>query len=733
VRIIRPFLASTRRLTRHGRRAAGAAFTALAVTAAVTGGVVATGTPAFAGTVSSVMVVPTPNTINSLSTYVVTFTATTALGTGDSITLVSQGNDTIYPASGADYTVNGVAPGTISQLNAQQVVLNLAAGQTITMGSTVTVHAVSVTNPTTASTAEQMTVFTSQDTIHAFSANYTIAVPATAVTAVAVTVAPLTAAVPATYTINFVSTTALAIGDTITLTAPTGTGFPTLMADYTVRGTTAIPTNPTVAPTGGGVTVTLTSPVAAAAGGAVQIVASAVGNPLAGVDTLTVATSKDAAPVASNSYNIGGVATAITALAIATTPAIAGQVSTYAVSFLATTALTTSDTITLAATGTTVFQTGTNDYTVQGLPVTGLPKQTTARNVTLKVPAAIAAGTTVHVSALGVVNPAAATYTLIASTSKDITPVTSAGYIITAATVASVPGTPVRLAGTDRFGTAIAASTAQFPTSGSAKSVVLARADEYADALVGTTLAASTDGPLLFANGGSLTAATQAEILRVLPVGSTIYLLGGLTAMPATVATTLSGLGYPTVRYAGADRYGTAIAVADALGDPTTVLLATGINFPDALSAGPAAAHLGGVVLLTDGTVMPASVSAYLTAHPGTVYAIGGPAVTADPAATALSGADRYATATVVASTLFAAPTDVGVASGTAFPDALSGGAFQARNGGPILLSDPASLSPATATYLTGAKATITHTTTFGGTAALSATVQAAVSTALGL
>jgi putative cell wall-binding protein len=291
----------------------------------------------------------------------------------------------------------------------------------------------------------------------------------------------------------------------------------------------------------------------------------------------------------------------------------------------------------------------------------------------------------------------------------------------------------VRLAGSDRFGTAIAASVVEFPTAGSAGAVVLARADDYPDALVGTALAAARNAPLLFANGGLLTPATQAEIQRVLPVGGTVYLLGGTAAIPASVATTLTSLGFVPIRYAGTDRFGTAVAVADSLSDPGTVLLATGINFPDALAAGPAAAHLHGVVLLTNGSSLTAAVTAYLAAHPGTVYAIGAPAVAADPSATAVSGADRYATATMVASSLFTAPSNVGVASGAAFPDALSGGAFQAHFGGPIVLTDPHTLPTSTSGYLTTADTTIITTSIFGGAAALSAAVETAISTALGL
>ncbi len=147
---------------------------------------------------------------------------------------------------------------------------------------------------------------------------------------------------------------------------------------------------------------------------------------------------------------------------------------------------------------------------------------------------------------------------------------------------------------------------AEYPTDGSAGAVVLARADNYPDALVGTALAAAKNAPLLFVQGGSLTKETQAGIVRVLPAHGTVYLLGGTTAIPESVATSLTNLGFTVMRYAGTDRYDTALKVAAALGSPSTVFLATGINFPDALSAGPAAANAHGVVLLTDGSTSPA-------------------------------------------------------------------------------------------------------------------------------
>ncbi len=53
-----------------------------------------------------------------------------------------------------------------------------------------------------------------------------------------------------------------------------------------------------------------------------------------------------------------------------------------------------------------------------------------------------------------------------------------------------------------------------------------------------------------------------------------------------------------------------------------------------------------------------------------------------------------------MAARFFPTPGTVGLASGTNFPDALSGGAHIARFSGPMLLTDPSTLSPQTQAYL---------------------------------
>ena len=677
--------------------------------------------------VTGVSVTPSQALAAATSNYTVGFTAVTALVVdADTITIVGP-TGTVFPAGAGAYSVNGTASNVAPTVSAGSVTFTTHVA--VPAGA-VSVVITGVTNP--AAGSKTLTVATTEDSSAATSSAYVITSAITGTPSVVTN--PNTAAALAKYTIGFTTTSAVAAGGTITIVGPSGEVFPLAAADYTINGAAV-----TVTPVGSSPNVILTTPVSLPAAGSVTVVAIGVPNPAAGGWLLTVQTSADVSPVSSAGYTIlAASGSQVTAVTASPSPATTGVSATYTVGFHVTTTVSAGGTITIVGPTGTVFPATASSYTINGTVAASATGG--AATAVLHSTNALTAPSTVTVVATGVVNPAVGVDSLTVATTPDAVPSASPFYSITAVVsgggggpTPTVPATPVRLSGSDRFGTAIAASLVEFPTAGTAGAVVLARADDYPDALVGTALAAARNAPLLFANGESLTLATQAEIQRVLPAGGTVYLLGGTAAIPASVATSLTSLGFVPVRYAGTDRFGTALAVADALGDPSTVLLATGINFPDALAAGPAAAHVHGVVLLTNGSSLTPAVTAYLAAHPGTVYAIGGPAVAADPSATALSGADRYATAAMVAGSLFTAPVNVGLASGTAFPDALSGGAFQAHFGGPIVLSDPHVLPTSTSAYLTATESTIVTTNIFGGTVALSAIVQAAIGTALGL
>jgi putative cell wall-binding protein len=217
---------------------------------------------------------------------------------------------------------------------------------------------------------------------------------------------------------------------------------------------------------------------------------------------------------------------------------------------------------------------------------------------------------------------------------------------------------------------AVAVSQFVFPA-GKAKHAVLARRDDFADALAGSSLGFGA-GPLLFTGRtGPLDPVTAAELTRVLPPGTRVYLLGGTSALPAALEGELVALGFDPIRLAGPTRQATAAAVATEVMSrvqelgfdaPRGVILATARDWPDAVTAGSLGAWFGYPILLTDPTSLtPVTSTALAALRPARLYVVGGTsavssavAVAAQAAAQAatairLAGADRDATAVVVA------------------------------------------------------------------------------------
>ncbi|WP_314149631.1 cell wall-binding repeat-containing protein, partial [uncultured Leifsonia sp.] len=159
----------------------------------------------------------------------------------------------------------------------------------------------------------------------------------------------------------------------------------------------------------------------------------------------------------------------------------------------------------------------------------------------------------------------------------------------------------------------------------------------------------------------------------------------------------------PSSRIAGADRYQTAAEVSAAAypaGGVDAVYLASGLNFPDALVAGPAAAEDGGPVLLTKQTSIPDVIGTELKRlAPKKVVIVGGTGAISPAVQQQLgsllpgtsverrSGADRYASARAVIAGAFTGKTvtNLYVATGQNFPDSLSAASAGASNGSPVL------------------------------------------------
>jgi hypothetical protein len=223
-----------------------------------------------------------------------------------------------------------------------------------------------------------------------------------------------------------------------------------------------------------------------------------------------------------------------------------------------------------------------------------------------------------------------------------------------------------------------------------------------------------------------------------------VYVLGGTAAISPGVVKALTDLGYHVSRISGTDRYATALQIAHAMGDPAHAVVARGDDFADALSAGPLAADLFGTgsgagyvpaaIVLSDGKTLDADTKAYLHGRfvgssGQSVVAVGGGAAQALSTVPGfdgtgahrnsgqLTGSDRYETARKVADVFEAADpgAPVGVATGTAYPDALTGGALMASIGGPLLLTDPKAASDAMTSALRQRAGATSGVFVFGG------------------
>ncbi|WP_019416224.1 cell wall-binding repeat-containing protein [Paenisporosarcina sp. TG20] len=245
-----------------------------------------------------------------------------------------------------------------------------------------------------------------------------------------------------------------------------------------------------------------------------------------------------------------------------------------------------------------------------------------------------------------------------------------------------------RINGSDRYETAVKVSQKGWDT---ASTVVLARGDQYADALAGVPLAHHLGGPLLLAKSTSLPATTYDEIKRL--GASKVVVLGGEGAIAENVVTKLTQDGIVVERISGIDRYETAAKIAGKFGKYDTAVIASGLNFPDALSVSSYAAEQGLPILLTRDSSLPkATQDALVKAGVSKTYVIGGAIAINDsvlaslPGSYRIFGETRYETSLAI-SEFFADDTKrVFVSTGTNFADALAGGVLAAKEGSGVYI-----------------------------------------------
>ncbi|MGB3829777.1 MAG: cell wall-binding repeat-containing protein, partial [Ornithinimicrobium sp.] len=269
-----------------------------------------------------------------------------------------------------------------------------------------------------------------------------------------------------------------------------------------------------------------------------------------------------------------------------------------------------------------------------------------------------------------------------------------------------------RVSGTDRWATSEAVSR-YWPTG--VPVVYVASGLDFPDALSAAARSGVQDVPVLLTDTDSIPSKTRQALERLRP--ERIVVVGGTRAVESGVVDALRpyAANRRVQRVDGGDRYQTAAAMAASY--PTgvaRVYLASGADYPDALSGAALAAHQGAPLLLTKPSGLPPSTQQQLDRlNPTEVVVLGGSravttttaraagAYSRDGGFTRLAGTNRYGTAEQVAQQYPSGTRTAVLASGRAYPDALVGAALGGRRAAPLLLTESDGIPTATDRALT--------------------------------
>ncbi|MBE6066084.1 MAG: cell wall-binding repeat-containing protein [Clostridium lundense] len=196
------------------------------------------------------------------------------------------------------------------------------------------------------------------------------------------------------------------------------------------------------------------------------------------------------------------------------------------------------------------------------------------------------------------------------------------------------------------------------------------------------------------------------SVLAVLPFSS-------ITAFAADSTQTIN-------RFSGSDRYATSAAIAsNGWTQSNYAIIASGENFPDAISAAPLAKKYDAPILLSKTNSIPKEIlSAIQKLKVKNIIIIGGTGsisskvekqLTASGlAVTRIFGQDRYETCIKIAEQL-GHTTEIAVVTGESFPDALSISPIAAKRNMPIILVNHNEIPSIVKNYINNRKLTTTY------------------------
>lgn len=286
-----------------------------------------------------------------------------------------------------------------------------------------------------------------------------------------------------------------------------------------------------------------------------------------------------------------------------------------------------------------------------------------------------------------------------------------------------------RISGRNRYSTATEISKAGWKTT--SDYAVIATGEDFPDALCAAPLAEKYNAPIILTEKDALNTDAASELKRLNV--KNVFLIGGTGAVSGSTENQIKALGISTIRIAGATRYETSEKVAEKMGTITKVAIATGNDFPDALSISSIAAMKGMPILLTEREFVPDTIKGYLTKNNALItesYVVGGIGVISDSVKnilknpTRLAGNNRYDTNIAVLNQFQSdlSMSNVYISTGQNFPDALACSVLVPITKSPLLLIDN-SVAISTKVYIDKNISSIGSVTAVGGTGAVSDTL----------
>lgn len=230
--------------------------------------------------------------------------------------------------------------------------------------------------------------------------------------------------------------------------------------------------------------------------------------------------------------------------------------------------------------------------------------------------------------------------------------------------------------------------------------IIIASGLNYPDALGASLLSEKLNAPILLSIKTQEDNKVISHISESVNVGGNVYILGGEGSVSKGLETTLKEKGYNTIRLNGNDRYETNVSILNhvQVTKGTPVFIVSGNNFPDALSVSGISAIRKYPILMVDKNTLNSKTEEYLkNLQPSKIYMIGSSYTISDNIENKIKsicdstiervyGKDRYDTSVKLYKSFITDKTNVVLASGKNFPDALSSTLLSVNNNTTTLL-----------------------------------------------